>query len=103
RVLPERLYRVARAVADRAAGSASDVLRLAIPKRMVRAEKAWLQRPRDAEEPGKEPAAPPEELEAYPGLADRLRAGERVAVDAPPRPDAWARLLAAAASDALAL
>ena len=42
RVLPDGLYRLARRVADRAAGSASDVLRLAVPKRMVRAEKAWL-------------------------------------------------------------
>ncbi|MGZ0095272.1 primosomal protein N' family DNA-binding protein, partial [Microbacterium arborescens] len=40
-VLPQRLYAHARRVADRAAGSASDVLRLVIPKRMVRAEKAW--------------------------------------------------------------
>src|SRR3546814_2158857 len=41
-VLPEALYTLARRVADRAAGSAADILRLAIPKRMVRAEKAWL-------------------------------------------------------------
>ena len=40
-VLPERLYRLARRVADRAAGSASDILRLVIPKRQVRVEKAW--------------------------------------------------------------
>src|SRR5690606_6670157 len=32
-VLPERLYRLARRAADRAAGSAADILRLAIPKR----------------------------------------------------------------------
>ncbi|MEI5617107.1 primosome assembly protein PriA, partial [Streptomyces brasiliscabiei] len=35
-VLPERLFALARKVADRAAGSVSDVLRLAVPKRMVR-------------------------------------------------------------------
>ena len=40
-VLPERTYRLARRAADRAAGSASDVLRLVIPKRQVRVEKAW--------------------------------------------------------------
>lgn len=40
-VLPEHLYRLARRVADRAAGSASDILRLVIPKRQVRVEKAW--------------------------------------------------------------
>ncbi|MFZ8321278.1 primosome assembly protein PriA, partial [Staphylococcus aureus] len=44
-VLPERLFALARKVADRAAGSVSDVLRLAVPKRMVRAEKAWLAAP----------------------------------------------------------
>jgi primosomal protein N' (replication factor Y) len=112
-VLPETLYRLARRVADRAAGSASDILRLAIPKRMVRAEKAWI-------------AAPPPErpdvghaslssseavLDAYPGLLDAIRAGGRVAVDAPPHLErlddgadvgAWAVLLAAAAISVLA-
>lgn len=42
RVLPERLHALARRVADRAAGGASDVLRLIVPKRQVRVEKAWL-------------------------------------------------------------
>ncbi|MFB7842474.1 primosomal protein N' [Microbacterium sp. NPDC056052] len=42
RVLPEQLCTLARRVADRAAGSASDVLRLIVPKRQVRVEKAWL-------------------------------------------------------------
>lgn len=37
-VLPTELYELARALADRAAGVASDVLRLAIPARHVRAE-----------------------------------------------------------------
>ena len=41
-VLTPDLYRLVRRVADRAAGSAADILRLAIPKRMVRAEKVWL-------------------------------------------------------------
>ncbi|MFK4838051.1 primosomal protein N', partial [Microbacterium sp. ZW T2_14] len=41
-VLTPALYALARRAADRAAGSAGDILRLAIPKRMVRAEKAWL-------------------------------------------------------------
>ena len=41
-VLRPEVWRLARAVADRAAGSAIDVLRLAIPKRQVRVEKAWL-------------------------------------------------------------
>ncbi|MBZ6371667.1 MAG: primosomal protein N', partial [Microbacterium hominis] len=44
-VLTPALYALARRAADRAAGSASDILRLVIPKRMVRAEKAWLAAP----------------------------------------------------------
>ncbi len=40
--LTPRLWRLARAVSDRAGGSASDILRLAIPPRMVRAEKQHL-------------------------------------------------------------
>lgn len=117
-VLSPDLYALARRVADRAAGSASDVLRLAIPKRMVRAEKAWLA--------AEDPAAPrvPDDvrvwaralLDEYPGLSDRVQQGERLAVDAPPRPaparsddegttsavGAWAELLAALAIDTLA-
>lgn len=41
-VLRPEVWRLARAVADRAAGSAIDVLRLAIPKRQARVEKTWL-------------------------------------------------------------
>jgi len=111
-VLPERLYRLARRVADRAAGSASDVLRLAVPKRMVRAEKAWL-----AGGPAAAPAltAAAREraaavLAEYPGLADRIDAGARIALDAPPSLvaddgetlPAWALLLAAAAAHTVA-
>lgn len=40
--LTPEIWRLARALADRAGGSASDILRLAIPKRMVRAEKAHI-------------------------------------------------------------
>jgi len=43
-VMPERLYELCDEVARRCAGSTSDVLRLAIPPRYVRAEKAWLSR-----------------------------------------------------------
>lgn len=111
RALPERLYRLARAVADRSAGSASDVLRLAMPKRMVRAEKAWLAGQPAEGAPAGDVAAPARdgatesastELGLLPGLAERILAGERLAVDAPPRPDAWARLLAEAAAQVLA-
>lgn len=41
-LLPPELYALARSVADRQAGSAVDVLRLAIPPRYVRAEKSYL-------------------------------------------------------------
>ena len=109
-VLPERLYTLARRVADRAAGSVSDVLRLAVPKRMVRAEKAWAAAPPPAA-PQVVPAArerSAELLQPYPGLADALDRGERLAIDAPPHPHAelprgaWADLLAAAAVHTLA-
>ena len=109
-VLPSSLYALARRAADRAAGSASDILRLAIPKRMVRAEKAWLAAP-----PPEPPRVPVEAaawatgvLDAYPGLADRLTAGERVAVDAVPHAAAdittgrWAELISALAVSTLA-
>lgn len=109
-VLTPPLYALARRAADRAAGSASDILRLAIPKRMVRAEKAWLA----AETPPAAAVAPETAawasglLAGYPGLAEALTAGERLALDAPPRPStervvgAWAELLAAIAVHTLA-
>jgi primosomal protein N' (replication factor Y) (superfamily II helicase) len=112
-VLTPALYRLSRRAADRAAGSASDILRLAIPKRMVRAEKAWAAAP--------EPAAPEvapatrawadATLGGFPGLEDAIAAGERIALDAVPRTTrldaetevgAWAELLVAAAAATLA-
>jgi primosomal protein N' (replication factor Y) (superfamily II helicase) len=42
RVLTPEIARLARRAADRAAGTASDLLRLAVPPRQVRIEKAWL-------------------------------------------------------------
>jgi len=112
-VLTPRLYALARRAADRAAGSAGDILRLAIPKRMVRAEKAWL-----AADPPSRPELTSDAqtwadavLAEYPGLADELSHGARLAVDAPPQPatlddgtpvGAWAVLLAAAAVRTLA-
>jgi primosomal protein N' (replication factor Y) len=41
-VLAPEVWTLARAVADRVAGTASDVLRLAVPKRQVRVEKAYV-------------------------------------------------------------
>lgn len=108
--LPASLYELSRRVADRAAGSANDVLRLAVPKRMVRAEKSWL-----ASEPPPTPVVSPDAAaraavvaSAFPGLADAVGAGERLVVDAPPHPSpgatrgAWADLVAALATLTLA-
>ena len=112
-VLTPRLYALARRAADRAAGSAGDILRLAIPRRMVRAEKAWMAAaPPDA--PVVDPAAvvwADETLAVYPGLAAALESDARLAVDAPPATallddgsagGSWAMLLAAAAVHTLA-
>lgn len=43
-VLDESVWRLVRRAADRAAGVASDLVRLAVPTRQVRVEKAWLAR-----------------------------------------------------------
>ena len=48
-VLQPEIWRLAREVADRAAGSACDILRLAIPTRMVRVEKQYLAAGGDAD------------------------------------------------------
>lgn len=122
-VLTSALYRLARAAADRAAGSAADILRLVIPKRMVRAEKAWLAEARAAAGTAPDPprvsevhaAWAAQVLADFPGLDAALGACERIALDAPPRPSppvtagegtppmgSWAHLLAALAIDALA-
>lgn len=107
-VLPPALYATARRAADRAAGSASDILRLVIPKRMVRAEKAW------AGAPAPETPVVDHDVRAwaqgvagaYPDLLEAVAAGERLAVDAPPRPGAdvpaWAELLVAIGVETLA-
>ena len=112
-LLPERLYQLARRVADRAAGSASDILRLVIPKRQVRVEKAWLagERPATPEVAAENAAAAERQLAPYPGLAAAIEEGGRIALDAPPYPGRtaagepvgeWALLLAAAATRTLA-
>ncbi|WP_337006122.1 MULTISPECIES: primosomal protein N' [unclassified Microbacterium] len=105
-VLPERLHALARRVADRAAGSASDVLRLVIPKRQVRVEKAWT-----ADSPIAVPDARALEIVAatvamYEGLGTVLDEGGRAAVEAIPQlagaVQGWAHLLAASAAHMLA-
>ncbi|MGK9146990.1 primosomal protein N' [Plantibacter flavus] len=106
-VLPPTLWTLARRVADRSAGSAMDVLRLAMPPRQVRVEKSWAASPT--------PDSPIVERRTVPGFApdtlDRLRPGERYAVSAVPVlsrtaggrsiPD-WAFTLAALAVNQLA-
>lgn len=107
-LLAAEVWSLARAVADRAAGNASDVLRLAIPSRYVRVERAW----RAAEpDPGELPAAT-----AITGFAEGvveagIARGERMALAADPRPvklpsgewvGAWAVTLAEAAAATLA-
>jgi primosomal protein N' (replication factor Y) (superfamily II helicase) len=77
-VLRPEVWALARAVADRAAGSASDVLRIAIPGRQVRVEKAWLAA-RAATAEAAADGAPGDDA-ARPGPD----AGARSEVDAPP-------------------
>ena len=114
-VLTPALYALARRAADRASGSASDILRLAIPKRMVRAEKAWLAAPTPDPPETRDSGWADDALDAFPGLAEGLDEGRRLAVEAPAHlvtvPDAagspasvgaWAELLAAAAVRTLA-
>lgn len=92
-VLSPEVWALARRVADRAAGVAADVLRLAIPKRQARVEQAWLQRAPE------QPAPPPEagagaEIAGYPpSLAEAVAGGARAALQAIPEPGAWIRTL----------
>ncbi len=96
-VLTQEVWQLARSVADRAAGNASDVVRLAVPKRHVRVEKAWL-----------ESEAPTATVEAvavagYSGAPSLVDPGTRSAVSSIPHLDetadgttvaAWARTAA---------
>ncbi|MFF2495234.1 primosomal protein N' [Agromyces sp. NPDC058064] len=107
-LLTPEVWALARAVADRAAGNASDVLRLAIPSRYVRVERAW----RAAEpDPGELPG--PTAVSGYEaGVVEAgIAGGERMALAADPRPiklpsgewvGAWAVTLAEAAAATLA-
>ena len=105
-VLPERLYRLARRVADRAAGSASDILRLVIPKRQVRVEKAWKADSVAAVLSSETQERADAVLAGYAGLSALLEERGRVAVEAVPgvRDGAlpWTELLSAAAARTLA-
>ncbi len=97
-VLAPDVWALARRVADRAAGVAADVLRLAIPKRQARAEQSWLRadaaaRAEDgAVDPGAPVPAP--RVPDYPAeLAAAVAAGERLVVQAIPEPDGWVAAL----------
>ncbi|RQP09970.1 MAG: primosomal protein N' [Microbacteriaceae bacterium] len=84
-VLRPEVWRLARAVADRAAGSAIDVLRLAIPKRQVRVEKAWLAaRAAGRSEPAPLAIDPPEVTGYRADDVERLLAGGRAALAVDP-------------------
>ncbi|MCU1405311.1 MAG: hypothetical protein JWQ43_1614 [Glaciihabitans sp.] len=107
-VLTPEVAVLARRAADRSAGSANDIVRLAVPTRQVRVEKTW----RAAEE---RPAVAPVNavaLDGYPlgAMESAILTGKRIAVDAIPlvREVAggvwvgqWAVTMAAAATLAL--
>ncbi len=110
-VLTPGVWRLARRLADRSAGSASDILRLAVPQRMVRVEKAWLARPE--EERTATPAVPAVRARGYGDgvLEAAVERGERLALRVLPHlarlPDGtwvgeWAVALAALAASCLA-
>ncbi|TCL80821.1 MULTISPECIES: primosomal protein N' [unclassified Curtobacterium] len=87
-VLAPEIWKLARAVADRAAGVASDVLRLAVPTRQVRAEKAWLARDTSWSPP---PVSAPPVTGYTPGMLEGVIAEhDRAAVAAVPHPVALA-------------
>jgi primosomal protein N' (replication factor Y) len=114
RVLAPEIWTLCRRLADRAAGNASDIVRLAVPKRQVRVEKAWLL------ESAAESSAQVVPIAVAGFDTDRidlaLATGGRLAVDAVPRvvevrstADApsqwvghWAITMAACATRALA-
>lgn len=118
-ILSPDVWRLARAVADRAAGSAGDILRLAIPQRMVRVEKQHLAAEAPAASPHEReiaPDAPPFESDATRAgedttLSEILLAGGRTCVTASHGPErlstgewvgGWAIRLARAALEVLA-
>jgi primosomal protein N' (replication factor Y) len=107
-VLTPEVWALARKAADRAAGSASDIVRLAVPTRQVRVEKAYLASTEN--EPFTVVPAPP--IAGYgAGVIEGVVAGaERAAVDAVPLVQqvaggawvgAWAVTMAAAAASAI--
>ncbi|MEO7017112.1 MAG: primosomal protein N', partial [Leifsonia sp.] len=85
-VLTPEVWALVRRVADRSAGTANDILRLAVPGRQVRVEKAWLAQQTDGD------ADPPPSITEPPlrGYGDSVleaavARGERIALQAIPR------------------
>ena len=108
-VLAPEVAVLARKAADRAAGSAIDIVRVAVPGRQARVEKAWLA----AGEPARLAAVTALPIEGYVTgrIEAAVRSGGRLAVDAIPLgvevakgawTGRWAATLAAAASVAVA-
>lgn len=109
--LDRSVWELARRVADRAAGNASDVLRLAIPPRHVRAERAYLAAARDRLPSRDVPSGTTVTGYAAGRLEAAVAAGERIALAARPgvAPTAdgvwvgrWAQTLAELAAITLA-
>ena len=109
RILAPEVWALARKAADRAAGSASDIVRLAVPTRQVRVEKAYLAD--ESNEPFPVVTAAPVEGYASRVLESALAINERLAVHAVPGVrevgdgvwvGAWAVTMAAAAASVLA-
>jgi primosomal protein N' (replication factor Y) (superfamily II helicase) len=80
-LLTPELWQLARAVADRQAGSAADVLRLAIPQRYVRQEKLW----RAEKSLATAAVTPPQRLPGFPEdrLTETLATGSRFLLSPP--------------------
>ncbi|MCK2220807.1 primosomal protein N' [Actinomadura sp. ATCC 31491] len=106
RVLTPEVAALARAVADRYAGTLTDVLRLAVPPRHAKVE---AEQPKEgADEPGEEPAGEPagsawDDYPAGPSFLDALRDGRapRAVWSALPGARGWARPMAEAVRAAL--
>lgn len=109
RVLTPEVWTLARRASERAAGSANDIVRLAVPTRQVRVEKAYLADTSNQPFPAVTAGA----IESYGDgvIETAVMASERLAVDAVPLvrqlPDgewvgSWAVLMAAAAASTLA-
>ncbi len=108
-VLTPEVWMLARRAADRAAGSATDIVRLAVPGRQVRIEKAYLAATRT--EPFAAVIASPIEGYGSTVIEAAVSLGERLAVDAVPFVQevstgvwvgGWAVTMARAAASALA-